>query len=509
MTDSMNKVSHNSIQGELVQTPIQFLSATQLAAKIRAGELTCRQVVEKFFEQIKTHNPTFNAVVILNEQQALEQADRADQARGRGETLGVLHGVPITIKDTYRVKGLRATAGYAPLKDYIADDDAVIVKLLKEQGAIVLGKTNTTTLAMDMQTVNPIFGATNNPWDVTRTPAGSSGGCASALASGMTALSIGSDLAGSIRLPASFCGVYGLKPTHGVGSMEGHIPPLPGQVNGFRTLAVPGPLARSIDDLALALDILTQPNPHDRKVAPLVPATGEKIEIAKLKIAWTDNFGGVPVSREIKSKLEAFANKLAQAGATVVKTEPVGMDYAEIWEMWSAFVGMQSNLDMSNFMRAIGDVFSKNTVKDIPMHHKIVGPISVKQLMQAFELQSQSITKLDNFLSEYDAWLCPVSSTTAFKHRAHSGTFGDFRIYNTPIQVDDANVHYYVATQSYTTLFTATDSPVVSMPIGLGESGLPVNVQVAGKRYTDHRLLRVAKMLDQYTEKFSYPLMNA
>lgn len=484
---------------------INHLSATEIAEKIRNKEITSRQIVESFLSQIQKRNSAINAVVVLNEAEALKQADRADQMLARGESLGALHGVPITIKDTYLVKGMRATAGYLPLKDHVAAEDAVPVKLLKEAGAIILGKTNTTTLAMDMQTVNPIFGTTNNPWDVTRTPAGSSGGCASALASGMTSLSIGSDLAGSIRLPASFCGVYGLKPTHGVISMEGHIPPVPGQVNGFRTLAVPGPLARSVDDLALALNILSQPNQHDRKVAPLLPDDGKAIDISKLKIAWTDNLGGVPVSGEIKTKLEAYVNKLAAAGAKVVKTEPQGMDYNEIWELWSSFVGMQSNLDMSNFMRAIGDFFSKGTVKNIPMHRKIVGPISVKKLMQALELQSKYITKMDNFLSEYDVWLCPVSSTTAFKHHAHTGMFGDFRIYNNPISVDGKDVHYYVATQSYTTIFTATDSPVVSMPVGLVESGLPVNVQVVGKRYNDHRLLRVAKVLSQYSEEISYP----
>ena len=140
------------------------------------------------------------------------------------------------------------------------------------------------------------------------------------------------------------------------------------------------------------------------------------------------------------------------------------------------------------------------------MQRKIVGPISVQKLMQAFELQSQYITKMDNFLSEYDVWLCPVSATTAFKHHAHSKLFGDYKIYNTPLQVDGADLHYFVATQSYTTVFSTTNSPVVSIPIGLGTSGLPVNIQVAGKRYSDRRLLKVAKVLDTYTDKFLYPL---
>jgi amidase len=485
---------------------LNFLSASQLTALLRAGKVTSRQTVEAYFAQIEKQNPTYNAIVTLNETQALAQADQADQAMRDGKPCGPLHGVPITIKDTYRVKGSRTTAGYPPLKDYIPDSDAVAVQLLKEAGAIILGRTNAPTLAMDMQTDNPIFGKTNNPWDVQRTPAGSSGGCATALATGMTALSLGSDLAGSIRLPASFCGVYGLKPTHGVVSFEGHIVPLPGETNGYRTLAVAGPLARSIDDLALALDVLTKPTASDRNVAPLLADLGDNVDISNLKIAWTDNLGGVPVSAEIKDAMHAFANKLAQAGATVHKIEPQGMDYNELWETWGSFVGAQANYGMSNLKRYIGHLFSKDTLKNIPMQRKIVGPISVQKLMQAFELQSQYITRMDNFLSEYDAWLCPVSATTAFKHHAHSKMFGDFKIYNEPLQVDGTDIHYYVATQSYTTVFSTTNSPVVSMPIGLGASGLPVNIQVAGKRYSDRRLLKVAKVLDDYTDKFLYPL---
>jgi amidase len=485
---------------------LNFLPASKLAEMIRAGETNSRQAVEAFFAQIRNQNPTYNAIVTLNEARALAQADQADQAKRDGKPCGPLHGVPITIKDTYRVKGSRTTAGYLPLKDYIPDTDAVAVQLLKEAGAVIIGRTNTPTLALDMQTDNPIFGRTNNPWDVTRTSAGSSGGCATALATGMTSLSLGSDLAGSIRLPASFCGVYGLKPTHGVVSFEGHIVPLPGQTNGYRTMAVAGPLARSVDDLALALDVLTQPTSHDRNVAPLLADLGGDVDISKLKIAWTDNFGGVPVSKEIKDKMHAFVNKLAQAGAAVHKIEPQGMDYNEIWETWGSFVGAQDNYDMSNLKRSIGHLFSKSTLKHIPMQRKIVGPSSVRILMQAFELQSRYITEIDNFLSEYDAWLCPVSATTAFKHHAHSKMLGDFKIYNTPLQVDGADIHYYVATQSYTTIFSTTNSPVISMPIGLGQSGLPVNIQVAGKRYSDRRLLKVAKVLDSYSDKFQYPL---
>ncbi len=167
---------------------INFLSAGELMGKIQSREITSREIVEAFIAQIKSRNPVYNAIVFLNETEALLQADRADKALAAGKPTGLLHGIPMTVKDTYRVKGMPATAGYPPLQNHVPDEDAVIVKLLKEQGAIILGKTNTAKLAMDMQTDNPLFGRTNNPWDASLTPGGSSGGCATALATGMTAL---------------------------------------------------------------------------------------------------------------------------------------------------------------------------------------------------------------------------------------------------------------------------------------------------------------------------------
>lgn len=491
-----------------MKNTIPFLTVHELSAKIRSGEITSREAVGALIAHIRQYNPAFNAIVHINEKEALEKADEADRAMVLGKSNGLLHGIPVTIKDTYCVKGMPATAGHLPLKNHIPVDDAVLVRLLKDEGAIILGKTNTATLAMDMQTNNALFGSTNNPWDVTRTPAGSSGGCATALATGMTPLSFGSDLAGSIRVPAAFCGVYGFKPTHGVLSLEGHIPPLPGDINGIRTMAVPGPMARSIADLQLALTVLSRSNPYDRYVAPLAPDPGNAGEIKGLRIAWTDHFGDVPVSTEIRKKLQEYVTTLTRAGAIVEKAGPPAMDYNEVWELWGRFVGMQNGYEMSDFKRWIGDLFTRKKVRNIPMHRKVVGPISVGKMMKALELQSKYVTMIDNFLSEYDAWICPVASTTAFRHHACSSHLGDFKIYDTPLGIDGRQVPYYVATQSCTTIFSVTNSPVLSMPIGLGESGLPVNIQVAGRRHHDFRLLRVAALLDQHAEKITYPLQK-
>ncbi len=203
------------------QNKILFSSATELADNIRSGKLISYEVVAAFLEQIEKYNVTYNAVVTLNKTEALKRAQEADIALSKGVIWGKLHGVPITIKDNFRTKGILTTADYKPLKNNIPQNDAEIVKLLQAEGAIIIGKTNLSVLAMDMQANNPIFGKTNNPWNITKTSGGSSGGCAAALATGMTPLSFGNDLAGSIRLPASYCGVYGFKPSFGVVSLEG------------------------------------------------------------------------------------------------------------------------------------------------------------------------------------------------------------------------------------------------------------------------------------------------
>ncbi len=486
---------------------ILFLSATELASKIRLGNISSVKVVEAFFEQIEKHNTTINAVITLNKTNAILKAKKADQIIKDGGELGLLHGVPITIKDSYTTKGIKTTAGFLPYKDMIPDSNSVVVNLLEDEGAIIIGKTNLPTLASDLQTNNPIFGSTNNPWDTTRTVGGSSGGCAAALASGMTPLSFGSDLAGSIRQPSSFCGVFGLKTTYGVISKEGHIPPLPTEINGMHALAALGPLARSIDDLELALHITAKSSPYDRNVFPLISPVKENSTLSDLKIAWMDNFDDVIVCDEIKDSLHQFVEKLKKAGATVVKSEPLNFNYTKAWELWGEILGMMGEYNSSNFSKKIKSVLANPTIKNIPMAKHLFETHSISKYMIAINKQHELITQMDNFLSEYDVWLCPVSSTVAFKHHKPSKQFGIYNIYNEPLKVNQKNINYTIANQSYATIFNLTGNPSLSMPIDYNKDGLPIGIQVIAKRYEDFRLLKIAKLLNQYSKKMNYPLL--
>ena len=225
------------------------LTATQLAAAIREGRTSSVEVMEAHLAEIAARNPALNAIITLDEEGALSRAREADAALARGEVWGPLHGVPMTLKDGHSTSGMRTTAGYAPLAEYVPEQDGTVAARLKGAGAIIMGKTNVSELLMDIQASNPIFGRTSNPYDPTRTSGGSSGGAAAALAAHMTPLEIGSDFAGSIRIPAHFCGVYALKPTEHRVSMYGHIPDLPGSIRSQRFMWSIGPLARSLEDL--------------------------------------------------------------------------------------------------------------------------------------------------------------------------------------------------------------------------------------------------------------------
>ncbi|MBV8452989.1 MAG: amidase, partial [Deltaproteobacteria bacterium] len=231
---------------------IIFATAQELAASIRERRISATEVMEAHLAQIAQHNPALNAIVTIDAERALSRAKEADTVLARGEVWGPLHGVPVTIKDAIETAGLRTTGGFPPLADHIPSADASVVSRVRAAGAIIVGKTNVPVLSADYRADNPIFGRTNNPWDLERTPGGSTGGGSAALAAGLSPLEIGSDLAGSLRNPAHYCGVFALKPTEHRVPLTGHIPEPPKILRGVRHMQTIGPLARSIEDLSLA-----------------------------------------------------------------------------------------------------------------------------------------------------------------------------------------------------------------------------------------------------------------
>jgi amidase len=472
------------------------LSAIQVAEAIRTHKITSEETVVAFLERICAVNPGLNAIVTIDAKAALQRAREADVALAAGVTWGPLHGVPFTIKDTYKTSGMLTTAGYQPLANYLPAENSVVVQRLMDVGAILIGKTNTPSLAMDMQTTNSVFGTTVNVFNPAWTAGGSSGGSAVAVAARMIPFEFGTDLAGSIRVPVAFNGVYGLRPTFGLVSMRGHVPPRPDELDGMRQMATAGPIAHNLKDLSMLLDIVGGPGTGDHRLAPILPAPAQKQSIKELRIAWIDSFAGVPVAKEIKDALKTWVKRLAAAGAAVTRAEPPDFPYEKAWETWGSFVGTQGGYDKSNFIRSLGRFFTKSALAASPMQRNIIGPITVPGYMEAMKIQDECIERLETFLDAFDVWLLPVSSTTAFEHQKPTRTLGDFFVYANPIVVDGTPVPYYVATQSYTTVFSLTESPVVTVPIGKDKRGAPIGIQIVGRRFSDHRLLEIAELLD-------------
>jgi amidase len=492
---------------ETVSSPndLVFLSASELAEKIKSHQVTSLEVVNAYLDHIEKHNHTLNAIVTLDKDAAIRRAQEADAALARGELWGPFHGVPITIKDNVATLGLKTTNSYPLTANYVPDFDATVVARLRKAGAIILGKTNLPLLAMDFQTNSPVFGITNNPWDISRTPGGSTGGGAAAVAAGLTSLEIGNDLAGSIRIPSHFCGIYGLKPTEHLVPITGISPGLPRkEYRSVRHQVYIGPLARSIDDLKLCLTIIAGPDGTDVDVPYIPLIESRKKDLKDIRIAWTDDFGGVPVSEDTKVALKQFTDKLSKAGCTVEKITPTDFDFMLAWQTWGKIVDMEIGISTPSYARFIQYFFGWPYRKGNPML-QMVYPMSYEKYLTALTEREKCISTMERFLSGYDVFLCPVHTTAAYRHITPDRYFGPYALYNKDFLVDDKPLKYYTANASYTSIFNLTGNPVVVMPVGYTKEGLPIGVQVVGQRWHDMELLGVSGQLDKIAGAYKHP----
>jgi len=475
-----------------------FATAGELARAIQERRLSAVEAYDLHAARIQRLNPLLNAIVIPNEA-ARERAALADAALARGELWGPLHGVPITIKDIFDVRGLRNTAGYAPARDNVSTTDATVTTRVLEAGAVILGKTNVPLLCYDWQCDSPIFGRTNNPWDLTRTPGGSTGGGAAAVAAGLSPLEIGSDAAGSIRIPSHFCGVYGLKPTENRVSGAGH-GELPGGLpRGLRHLVSFGPLARSIADLRLALTLLEGPDGRHPEVPP-VPPTAPMREPPRpeaIRIAWMDALPHSPVSEETSATLRAAAAALEAAGCRVERTAPADFGLHEALELWGEINGFEMG------------VMTPEPIRFLLRHTTYLGlgrtrwtrglrgglGMNPRRFVRALAMRDGVIAALERFLAGFDAWMLPVAAIPAFPHMRSGKS----------LEVDGAKVAYTTAVGAYAAPFNLTGSPAVALPAGQSREGLPIGVQLIGRRWDDDRLLAVAERVAEILGPFRAP----
>src|SRR5256886_3732562 len=459
-------------QAGAIMMDIVFSSTTQLAAAIRAGHVSATEVLQAHLAQIATHNPTLNAIITMDAERARERAREADKALARGEVWGPLHGVPFTLKDAHATAGMRTTTGFPPLADYVPQEDSTVTARLKAAGGILLGKTNVAMMLADYQSTNPIFGRTNNPWNIERTPGGSSGGAAAALAAGMTPFDIGTDLSATIRIPAHFCGVYGLKPTEQRVPLTRLIPGLQ-TPRSVRIMSCIGPMARTVEDLALLYSIIAGPDGRDTEVQPVLVDEVSHIALGNLRVAFAPTFPGLPVAAEIRGAVEELAKQLRPLCAAVEEAALPQVDFNQELMNAGALIGM-----------LVGAFQPEEQVR----------PTTLAQYLEALDRRDQSIIAWEQFFEKWDVLLCPPSMVTAFPH-CEPGS---------PLRVDDQEVIYW-AVSGHGTLFNYTGHPAVVLPYKLDRDGLPLGIQLVGKRWDESHLLAMAKVLSEVTGPFQRP----
>jgi amidase len=469
-----------------------------LAEAVRRREVSSRELLEHYLARVAELNPPLNAVVTLDPEGARAAADAADATLARSEDVGPLHGVPMTVKDTYLTAGMRTTCGLSAW-DHVPDHDAEAVRRLRAAGAVIFGKTNTPVLAGDWQTYNPIFGTSNNPWDTTRSTGGSSGGAAAAVATGMTALELGSDIGGSIRFPANWCGVCGHKTTWGIVSQAGHLPPAPGTL-ASTDLSVVGPLARDVTDLELALDVLAGAT-GDAAVGwrlELPPARAERLGDLRLAL-WLDD-AAFPVATEVGDVLESMAVAVGAGGAQMVDARP-DVALPDVVRLYQQFLYpiLLSTMGKRSFdnMVALADSLPEDDDRPLARTARFATQ-RYRDWVFANEKREQLRAVMTRFFSEVDALLTPVAMVAAIPHD-HSEPFPD-RV----IAVDGA-VRPYTDLMSWVALASVTHLPATVVPVGRTASGLPVGIQIIGPYLEDRTTLAVGRLVEEVFGGFTPP----
>ena len=467
---------------------LAFATASELAAAIRERRVSSREVVAAQLARVERYNATLNAIVTLDGERASRCADEADGALARGDAVGPLHGVPITIKDCFETAGLRTTSGFPALKDYVPDRDASAVARLRAAGAIIIGKTNMPALAAGNVSDNALFGRSSNPWDVTRTPGGSTGGGAAAVAAGLSPLELGSDYSGSLREPAHYSGVLTIRPTEHRVPTTGHIPPLPGGATSTRHMNTVGPVARSIDDLELALGLIAGPDGVEWEVAPVPLVAAPPRTLSSLRLAFCTGFDGLPVEPVIATAIRRFAAALERAGVRIEEGTPEGFDAIDAIETYGELAASergagvsaeQESLDLANLGVSVDHAEADRRGRARRQN------ASLRDYTATLMHRDRLIAALDTFLSRFDAFLCPVAMTPAFTHRPNRA----------PVAVNGVEVGGWTASFGYTAPFAATGNPVLVMPIAWepwdGADVLPIGVQVVARRWSEPQLLRL------------------
>ncbi|WP_234374019.1 amidase family protein [Streptomyces scabiei] len=476
-------------------------SANEQLAALRERRITSRELLEQHLKHIAKANPQVNAVVTLDADGARAAADKADRhLASTGKTLGPLHGLPMTVKDALEVEGIRTTCGSPALTDHVPDRDADVIALLRDAGAIIIGHTNVPTMCQDIQTSNPLFGTTSNPFDATKTAGGSSGGPAAAVAAGFTSLEIGSDLAGSLRLPAAYCGVYALRTSRGPSPIvptRGHIPRLPGWATSSDMITL-GPIARTVEDLSLLLDVIAAPSPADR--------TGWKIDLpapAKTKLGqyrvgiWADD-AYCRVDADTRALLGQVADLVRGLGATVDdSTRPV--DFTESDKLFQRLMYATASATATDEAFAADVATAEKIPADDPsglyLHSRTMRH---RDWCVADEARQKLRATWDTYFDEHDILITPATPTAAVPDQTKTPAPQRY------ITVDGQKRSFYDQT-SWLNLTSPVGLPSLVLPAGVTRTGLPLAIQIIGPYLGERTVLNAAQQLARRLPKPTQP----
>ena len=476
-------MDHSESPDASLKDPIIYSSATALAGAIKRKEISSEEITRKYLDRIEEVNPTINAVIRLLPNQALEAAIQADKALAAGNAAGPLHGVPMTIKDSFDTRGVVTTAGTLGRAAYVPAEDATVVRRLREAGAILLGKTNTPELTLAGDTYNLLFGQTNNPYRPDHSPGGSSGGAAAIVSAGGAAFDVGTDTGGSIRNPAHSCGLCGLKPTSGRVSRAGHII----SFHDYReSLTTAGPITRYVEDLITIWPLLSGSDGIDPYIQDIAPGDPRSVMVSGLKYAFYTDNGIASPEAEVVEMIQQVAAALSNTGAAVEENRPgaVPRTVEMFLEIFNADGGHTVRKILADSGTTRVASYLQWALEDTGGDKKSGN--SRERFAEVFEHWGLFRSEMASFFTKYDIILCPVSSREAFPQG---------------LGVDELRHH----SLSYTATYNLTGWPVAVVRAGTSASGLPLGIQIAGKPWCEHKVLAVAEFIERTFGGFKVP----
>ena len=482
-----------------------FKTATECAAALAAKQVSAVELAQDAISRIERHDGKINAVCVRDFARGLDAARAADAARARGETTPLL-GLPITVKESYNVAGLPTTWGFPPQKGFMPPEDALSISRVKAAGGVILGKTNIPVGLADWQSYNEIYGTTNNPYDLGRTPGGSSGGSAAALAAGYGPLSLGSDIGGSLRVPAFHCGVYAHKPTYNLVPPRGHTPPPVPPIPLDRDLAVIGPMARSAADLSLLLDVIAGPDPLDAGVGYRLALPPPRHTVLKdFRVLVVDSDPVLPTDKDVRGAIERLAGNLAKTGVGVARQSPLLPDFADSSRLYmrmlmgflgaffqpEAFAGAQAGAAQ---LTADNNSLAAERLRGITQSHR--------DWVLDDGARGRLRARWRELFRNFDAVICPIMPTPAYPHD-HSEPQEQRRI-----NIDGKD-YVYPDQLAWPGIATLPGLPATALPLGLTSAGLPLGVQIVGPWLEDRTPLRLAELIEREFGGFVPPPMFA